>query len=172
MGASGFPVFVGTTTEIWTATEYSTNYSTPRVGAWFLTPDTVLKWIFLTNTGTTAITANLICTALTTDPSTFLVRATAGNSNVEPFAGARPSSATSLTQSTYGWFQIGGTATLTADAAGTAANTGVVVSNATVGNVEDMPNTGVGAQASFAVAQTTTATGTVVVNIFKSIWGV
>ena len=158
----------------YTAAQYNGTNSPPssiwRVGTFWIDPATGKEYIFLKNAGATSIAAKDVCTSLTTDPSTYLCRATAGNSNVEPFAGCRVSGATAVATLEYGWFQIKGNATLTADAAGTAANTGVVISNATVGAVEDMPNTGVGAQASFAVAQAAVQSGDTVVNLFKSIW--
>lgn len=158
-----FSVGPGSLTDVYTSEEIP-------VGTIFL--DGAKKYIFVKNAGSVAIAASDICTSLGTQPAAFQVQATAGNSNVEPFAGARVAGATSFTAGTWGWVQIGGTVTLNADAAGTAANTGVIVSNATVGAVEDMPNTGVGAQASFGVAATAVTSATVVVNLFKSIWGV
>lgn len=163
----------GTTlTGAYTATQYSAG-QLPALGTVYYDAQNKKKYIFLKNTGATSIAASECATALTTDTTNFYCTIFPGDKLTSNFAGVRVVGATSLAQNQYGWFQIGGNATLKSDSGNTiAAEGGVVSSDATAGTVEAMPNTGIGALAAFAIAQTVAATATTfVANIFKSIWG-
>lgn len=155
----------------YTATQYAAG-SLPKLGTVYIDEPNQKRYIFLKNDGATSILASEIATALTTDTTNFYCRIpTAVLTN--NFAGVRPVGATALAQNEYGWFQISGAATLKSDAGNTiAAEGGLVSSDATAGTVEAMPNTGIGALAAFAIAQTVAATATTfLASIFKNIWG-
>lgn len=164
---------VGSLTAAYTSTQYDAG-STPRVGDWFYDTTTKSKYIFLKNTGSASIAASDVATSTTTQRDTYLCQQAAGGTNNQAFAGARRSDATSLAQNEYGWFQISGKATLTADAAGTTADSGVVTSNATAGAVEAQSSTYAIAMCPatvFGIARTTTTAGAVVVDIVGNVWG-
>jgi hypothetical protein len=168
---SGFPVFIGDDkTGVFTDTNY-TDGKTPRAKAWFVDPSGGRKWIFLKNSSATAITEELACMALTTDKTSGFCTLAAATANLAPFAGVRITGATSLANTEWAWFQIGGTATMQAGSDTTTAELGVVTSNQTAGKVEESADTGKGAIATFGIAETTTASADVEVCIFKSVWG-
>lgn len=162
----------------YTAAQYAGTNSPPssiwRIGTVYIDPATGKKYIFLYNAGAASILASEIAYAAGTDMHLYQCQQGSGGSNVEKFAGARIAGATALATLQYGWFQIGGSCTLKADAAGTAANKCVVPSNATAGAIEDAEtiNTGVAAMAQFGIAETTVTSDVVVVSITKNCWGV
>lgn len=160
----------GSLTAVYTATQYTAGL-TPRVGDTYHDAVNSKKYIFLKNTGASAITAKLVAVSLTTSKSAFACSLPAATNNL-PFAGARVSGATSMAQNEYGWFQIAGSATLTADAAGTAAEAYVTTSNATAGNVEALAGTAaVDAVNAFGIAEATVTAGDAVVILNKNLWG-
>lgn len=148
-----------------------------RLGAHFVDPKTAKKYIFLKNTGASAITARLIAMALTTDKSNFYCSLAAATDALRPFAGVRVPSATSLAQNEYGWFQIGGSAEfLHSGGAATVAEEGIVSSASVAGKVEGEasgPFTIASHPGVFAVAEAakTTLDETVVASITRNIWG-
>jgi hypothetical protein len=164
---------IGSLTASYTAAEYAAG-KTPLLGQVFEDIKAGKRYIFLKNTGATSITAGQIAIATATGWASFFCQVSTGNSNVEKFAGSRVLSATAVAQNEYGWFQVGGSASLIADAAGTAADKVVVPSNATAGAIEDAEtlNTGVATAAAFGVAQTTTTGGAVIVQLNRNFWGV
>lgn len=167
-------MLIGSLTASYTDTQYTTNTATPRVGDWFYDPATYAKYIFLKNTGSASIAAQNVATSTTTQRATFVCQQAAGGTNNQAFAGCRRVGATSVAQNEYGWFQISGPATLTADAAGTTADSGVVTSNATAGAVEAQSSTYAIAMCPatvFGIARTTTTSGDVVVDIVGNVWG-
>ena len=163
---------IGTLTEIYTDTEYGTGQKCPRLGAVWHDFAAGKAYIFLMNNGATAITAQLLCMALTTDKAAFKCTLAAATASLLPFAGVRVPSATSMAQNEYGWFQVIGSATLSAGASTTTADLGVQSSADTAGKVEVAANTGIGAFGSFGIAQTSTANGDVVVHLQRNVWGV
>lgn len=180
-----FDVNVGTLTQVWTLTEYSAGLC-PKVGTTFynenLSVGPVGWYIFLRNSQSTAIAASLVCSALLGDrvwTSSSITSTTAptpscqlaATTNNLPFGGVRVVGATSVAQNEFGWFQISGAATLTADAAGTAPETYVTTSNATAGRVESLAGTAaVDAVNAFGIARTTTTSATCLVDLTNSVW--
>jgi hypothetical protein len=163
-------LLIGSLTENYTATEVS-NLGL-KAGMVYRDYAAGKAYIFLKNNGATAISAKLVCMALTTDKASFYCTLAAATVALAPFAGVRVSGADSLAQDEYGWFQVIGSATLQAGSDTTTADLGVVSSNITAGKVEAAPDTGVGAVATFGIAQTTTASADVVVHLNKNVWGV
>jgi hypothetical protein len=167
-------IFPGSLTAAYTDTQYSTNGLTPRVGDTFYNQSNGKKYIFLKNAGATAITAQLVATATTTQKSAFTCSLAAATDALQSFAGVRVASATSLAQNEYGWFQIGGSATfLHSGGAAVAADEGIVTSATVAGKVEGAAATAV-ADASFAFAEAakTTLNEVVTGNIVRNVWGV
>jgi hypothetical protein len=165
-------MFPGALTAVYTSTQY-TNGLTPRVGDTFFDQANVKKYIFLkVKTGSSSIPAKTCAVALTTSKTSLECELPAATNNL-PFAGARVTSATTIAADEYGWFQIGGSATLLADAAGTTAEAYCTTSNATAGRVEALASTAaVDAVNAIGIAETTTTTGDVVVILNKNLWGI
>lgn len=166
-------ILPGSLTAVYTATQY-TNGVTPRVGDTYFNQASGKGYIFLKNSGASAITASLVATALTTDKTNFFCSLPAATNDL-PFAGVRAVGATSMAQNEYGWFQIKGSATVTADAAGTTAEKHCVTSNATAGNVETQSATyatAMGPGTVFGIAETTTAGAVAVVKLVSNVWGI
>lgn len=170
---SALPISVGDLTAVYTATQYTAG-ATPRVGTVRFDAKGTKKYIFLKNAGATAITAKLGAVATTTMSSSYFctIASTTVADNELLFAGVRVSGADSMAQNEYGWFQIGGAATLVAGTDTTTANLGVMFSDISAGKVEASANSDSGIRATFGVAQTTTASGDVVVSLSYNIWGV
>lgn len=172
-------ILIGTYTDSYTDTQYTTQAVTPRVGDWFYDYSLNAKFIFLKNTGSASIAAGEIAVATTTMPATYTCKQGTGGALQEPFAGSRlytynSTTPTSVAQNEYGWFQISGNATVLADSTGTTAGKGVVSSNATAGKVEVVSNTFADTMNSatvFAIAQATASSGTAAVNIIGNVWG-
>jgi hypothetical protein len=167
-------ILPGSLTAAYTDTQYTTKALLPRVGDTYYDQANAKAYIFLKNTGSSAIPAKTVATALTTAKSSFTCELPAATNDL-PFAGARVSGATSLAQNEYGWFQVKGSATLLADAAGTTAEKHCVTSNATAGRVETQSSTyavAMGPATVFGIAETTTTTGDVVVSLVGNVWGI
>lgn len=167
-------ILPGSLTAAYTDTQYTTKGLLPRVGDTYHDQRSSKTYIFLKNTGSSAIAAKLCATSLTTSKAAFACELPAATNDL-PFAGCRVSGATSLAQNEYGWFQIKGSATITADAAGTTAEKHCVTSNATAGNVETQSSTyavAMGPATVFGIAQTTTTSGDVVVQLVGNVWGI
>jgi hypothetical protein len=163
-------LLIGSLTASYTATEYA-NLGL-KVGMVYKDEPNGKAYIFLKNSGATAITEKLACVALTTDKQNRFCTLAAATAAVAPFAGVRVVGATSMAQGEYGWFQCCGSATFTASSDTTTAEIGVVTSNQTAGTVEAAADTGVGSFASFGIAETTTASAAVVVHLSRNVWGV
>ena len=161
---------IGSLTATYSATDIATNGL--KAGMIYKDYAAGKAYIFLKNNGATAITEELVCMALTTDKASFFCTLAAATVALAPFAGTRITGADSLAQDRYGWFQVIGSATLQAGSDTTTADPGVVSSNQTAGKVEAAPDTGVGAVATFGIAQTTTSSADVVVHLNKNVWGV
>lgn len=180
-------IILGSATDVFTRTQYNAG-QTPKVGQYFynlsLSFGPIGYYIFLRNSGSSAIAANQVASAVATDrawTTTTITSTTtptpacslAAATNNLPFAGARVSSATSMAQNEFGWFQISGYATLTADAAGTTADAYVTTSNATAGSVEALASTNaVDAVNAFGIAETTTTAGLVKVDLTNCVWAI
>lgn len=167
---------IGSLTEAYTSTQYDAG-ATPRLGQTYFDEKNGKKYIFLKNTGSSAITASLIAMALTTAKSAFTCTLAAATDALIPFAGVRVVGATSLAQNEYGWFQIGGPASfLHSGGAATAAEEYIVSSASVAGKVEGGAPT-VATVASlaggFAIAEAakTTLDEVVAANIVKNVWG-
>lgn len=165
---------IGSLSDIYTATQYS-NGLTPLVGDWYYDENLKAKFIFLKMTGASSVAASLVVTALTTSKTTFGCELPAATNDL-PFAGVRIVGATTLTQNTYGWFQISGSATLTACSSGTTAEKICVTSNtgSSEGKVETIASTyavAMGPGTMIGIAETTTTSGVVKVSITSNIWG-
>ena len=170
---SALPISVGDLTAVYTATQYTAG-ATPRVGTVRTDAKGTKKYIFLKNAGASAIAAKIGAIATTTMKSSYFctLASTTVASNENLFAGFRVSGATSMAQDEYGWFQISGSATVTASSDTTTAEVGVCFSNQTAGTVEASADTAAGNRTQFGVAQTTTASGDVVVSLTYNVWGV
>lgn len=178
--------YAGDVTAAYTATQYY-NGQTPRVGDWYFDHVRNAKFVFLRNSGSASIAAKNVAVSLTTNRALAPTSGTAaspsatpaciqaaGSTNNQAFAGCRVSGATSLAQNEFGWFQISGPATLTADAAGSTADSVVVTSNATAGAVEAISSTyavAMGPGTMIGLARTTTTGGDVAVDITSNCWG-
>lgn len=178
--------YIGDVLAVYTPAQYVAG-QTPRLGDWFFDHKTHKKYIFLRNKGSSAITASLVATSLTTSrayaptaadttafqsatPACELAAATANL----PFAGVRDVGATSMAQHECGWFAIAGGITITADATGTTAEKVCVTSDATAGNIEVISSTyavAMGPGTMIGVARTTTAGAVAVVDVTSNIWG-
>lgn len=170
---SQYLILPGSLTAAYTDAQY-TKGLLPRVGDTYYDQANGKAYIFLKNTGASAITAGLVATALTTAKTSFTCELPATTNDL-PFAGARVLLATSLAQNEYGWFQVKGSASLIADAAGTTAEKHCVTSNATAGNVETQSSTyatAMGPATVFGIAETTTTAGAVKVNLVSNVWGI
>ena len=166
-------ILPGSLTAAYTATQYSKGL-TPRLGDTYFDQARNKAYIFLMNDGSGAIAAKLAVRALATDLSDFhaVVASTTITGNELLFAGVRVSGATSLAQNEYGWFQVKGSATFTASSDTTTANLGVMTSNQSAGQVEAASADDAGIRGTFGIAETTTASGDVVVKLTYNVWGV
>lgn len=166
-------ILPGSLTAAYTLTQYN-NGLTPRVGDTYHDQRNSKTYIFLKNTGSSSIAASLVATSLTTSKASFACELPAATNDL-PFAGVRVVGATAVAQNEFGWFQVKGVATVTADAAGTTAEKHCVTSNATAGNVETQSSTyatAMGPATVFGIAQTTTTAGVAVVNLVGNVWGI
>ena len=165
-------IFPGSLTAAYTATQY-TNGLTPRYGDTFHDQANGKRYIFLKNLGSGSIAAKTGAVSLTTDRAAFGCRAPsttiAGNELCN--AGIRVSGATTVAQNESGWFQIGGSATVTASSDTTTADLGVVYSNQSAGQVEAAADSAAGIRGTIGIAATTTASGDVVVHLTYNCWG-
>ena len=166
-------ILPGSLTAAYTATQY-TKGLTPRLGDTYFDQARGKTYIFLMNNAAGAIAAKLATRALTTDKTNFYcqVASTTIAGNELLFAGVRVAGATSLAQNEYGWFQVKGSATVTASSDTTTAELGVCTSNQSAGQVEAAADTSAGIRGTFGVAETTTASGDVVVKLTYNVWGV
>lgn len=98
---------LGSLTEIWTATEYAAG-KCPRLGTQYKDPKTGKTYLFVKNTSASALNAKEACKI--TSWSAFEVEPNDVASNAA-FGGLRVSGATAMTQNTYGWVQVLGSAT-------------------------------------------------------------
>lgn len=165
-------ILPGSLTAAYTDTQY-TNGLTPRVGDTYFDQANNKAYIFLKNLGT-SVAAKLAVRATTTDLSAFgcRVASTTIADNELLFAGVRVSGSTALAQNEYGWFQVKGSVTMTASSDTTTANLGVCTSNQSAGQVEAAADSTAGIRGTFGVAETTTASGDVVVKLTYNVWGV
>ena len=170
---SGFPIFIGLTTDAYTETQYTTDLTIPRRGQWYQDPANGKKWVFLENEGTASLAAQLAARATTTDKATFKCRtmSTTITDNELLFAGVRVTGATAVADDEYGWFQIGGSCTMTASSDTTTAELGVVASNQSAGQAEAAADSAAGIRGTFGTAETTTASADVVVSLFYNVYG-
>jgi hypothetical protein len=166
-------ILIGSLTGAYTQAQYDDGLL-PRVGDTYFDQANNKAYIFLKNDASTAIAAKLAVRATTTDLANFFCRvaSTTIADNELLFAGVRVSGATSLAEDEYGWFQVKGTVTMTASSDTTTANLGVCTSNQSAGQVEAAADTAAGIRGTFGVAQTTTASGDVVVKLTYNVWGV
>lgn len=179
--------YIGDVTASYTTAQYVRG-DTPKLGDWYYDHVRHAKFIFLRNSGSAAIAAQNVAVSLTTNRAYSPIAATAtafqsatpaviqaaGGTNNQAFGGSRVTGATSVAQHECGWFQISGPANLTADAAGTTADSIQVTSNATAGNVETISSTyavTMGPGTMIGLARTTTTSGTAVVDITSNCWG-
>ena len=166
-------ILPGSLTAAYTATQY-TNGLTPRLGDTYFDQALNKAYIFLKNDGSGSIAAKLAMRALATDLSLFycVVSSTTIADNELLFAGVRVSGSTALAQDEYGWFQVKGSVTMTASSDTCTANLGVCTSNQSAGQVEAAADSAAGVRGTFGVAETTTASGDVVVKLQYNVWGV
>lgn len=169
---SNYLILPGSLTAAYTATQYN-NGLTPRVGDTFEDQANGKKYIFLKNAGSGSVAAKLAVRATTTDLSSYFCRTcdTTIANNELLFAGVRVSGSTALAQDEYGWFQVMGSVTMTASSDTTTANLGVMTSNQSAGQVEAASNDSAGIRGTFGIAETTTASGDVVVRLVYNVWG-
>lgn len=165
---------IGTLTEITTNAEYTGAVGSARRGQVYIDRAAGKKYIFLMNNAATATATQLGTRALTTDKTNFYcqVMSTTITANELLFAGARVTSATTVAQNESGWYQIGGSATLTASSDTTTADLGVVCSNQSAGQVEAAADSAAGIRGTFGIAETSTSSADVVVKITNSVWGI
>ncbi len=162
---------MGSLTDKYTATQ-STNGLIPAVGDWYYDENLKAKFIFLKNSGATAITASLATYAQTTDKSAFFTAIITASAALVTFAGVRVVGAASMAQGEFGWFQISGPAKITVGGSMLTADTTVSPEGVTAGTIISSPNTGVGAQTAFAACEAADLTTVVTkVNIFRNVWG-
>jgi hypothetical protein len=164
---------IGSVTDAYTDTDYTTNRITARVGDTYYDLANKVKYIFLKNTGSASIAASDFCTATTTMSATFTCKQGTGGTAQEPFAGTRAVGATALAQNQYGWFAFGGQVTLTCDATGTTVSKNVTSSTSVAGAIRVGSNTFADTMnpcTIFGHAQATSTT-TCVVNVSGSVWG-
>ena len=166
-------ILPGSLTAAYTLTQYN-NGITPRVGDTYFNQSNGKAYIFLKNTGSSALAASICATSLTTAKAAYTCELPAATADL-PFAGVRVVGATSLAQNEFGWFQVKGVATVTADAAGTTAEKYITTSNGTAGNVEVQASTyavAMGPATIFGIAHTTTTAGVAVVTLTGNCWGI
>lgn len=151
-----FQVQVGDRTAVFTLEEYN-NGSTPRVGDLEYDPDHKAFFRFLKNTGASAIPAQMVAVALTTNKSAYGCTLAAATDALVPHAGVRVAGATSMAQNEFGWFQVSGQASwLHSGGAAVAAEEAVVTSATVAGKVEGgapTVNTVASALATIAIAE-------------------
>lgn len=167
---------IGSLTAVYTQTQYAAG-ATPRLGQVYFDEKNCRKYIFLKNSGATAIAAQEITMSLTTDKSSFFCSLSAATDALRPFAGVRAVGATSMAQNEYGWFQISGSATFThSGGQASVAEEGLVSSATTAGRVEGEasgPFTIGSHPGVFAVAEAAVSTAVDVKgSITRNIWGV
>jgi hypothetical protein len=164
----------GSLTAVYSSTQL-TNGLSPKLGDRYEDEAGAKKYIFLQNSGSSAITASLVCMALTTDKTNFKCTLAAATDALIPFAGVRVVGATSMAQNECGWFQVSGPASfLHSGGAATVAEQGIVSSATVAGKVEGAADTAAGVTAAFAiaVAAKTTLDEVQLGNIITNVWGV
>ncbi len=169
-----FDVAVGSRTEVWTDTEYTTNRAIPRVGKLEYDPYYKAFFRLVKNTSATALAAQIAAVATGTAKSAFTVTLAGATDSLQNFAGVRVPGATSMAQNEYGWLQVSGQATfLHSGGAASIADDGIQTSGTVAGKVEAHTDTALGALASFAIAEAavTTLDADVKASIVRCVFG-
>ncbi len=170
-----FDVAVGSRTEVWTDTEYTTEKKIPRVGKLEYDPAYQAFFRLVKQTGATALAAKMVAVSEGTGKSAWSLELAAATDALQNFAGVRVTGATDLAQNEYGWVQVGGNATfLHSGGTATVADEGVVTSGTVAGKVEGDGNDAAGAKGIFATCEAakTTLDQEVKASITRCLFGV
>lgn len=132
----------------------TTDEGIPALGDVEWDPERKAFFRFLKNSGATAITEKLACTAPATSKSSFFCELAATTDALCIFAGVRVAGADSMAQNQCGWFQVSGQATfLHSGGEASVADKGIVTSASVAGKVEGTADSADGAKGVFAICE-------------------
>lgn len=161
---------IGSLTAIYTAAQLLAN-ECPSLGMRYRDANGDKEYIFLQNSGASAITAQLFANALGADKTNHKCALAAATDALMGFAGVRAVAADSMAQNECGWFQYKGYATLIAGATGVTIDDQVVSSADAAGKVETMAATVASLKASIGEAIATASSADCLVFLSRSVWG-